>query len=128
DTVNRAEYSPDGSSIVTASADHTARVWDAATGQLRFTLQGHSEAVNTAAYSPDGRHIVTASNDAAAIIWDATNGQLHNTLRGQAGSMTSAVYSPDNRDIVTVSYDGIRFWTAEPGYNWQTIKGNGANA
>ena len=31
-----AEFSPDGRRVVTASADHTARVWDAATGALKW--------------------------------------------------------------------------------------------
>jgi WD40 repeat protein len=28
--VNRAAFSPDGTRVVTASFDHTARIWDAA--------------------------------------------------------------------------------------------------
>ena len=35
DQVESAEFSPDGKSIVTASYDKTARVWDAQTGQAR---------------------------------------------------------------------------------------------
>ncbi|MFN0126279.1 MAG: WD40 repeat domain-containing protein [Verrucomicrobiales bacterium] len=33
DKVERAEFSPDGTLILTASADHTARLWDAGTGR-----------------------------------------------------------------------------------------------
>ena len=39
--VNSAAFSPDGSRIVTASWDATARVWDATTGATLTTLSGH---------------------------------------------------------------------------------------
>ena len=39
-----AAFSPDGKRIVTASADKTARVWDAATGEpIGEPLRGHEE-------------------------------------------------------------------------------------
>ena len=59
--VSSAAYSPDGKSIVTASGDQTARIWDAATGEELRQLTGHTGSVNSAAYSPDGKTIVTAS-------------------------------------------------------------------
>ena len=40
-----AQFSPDGTRIVTASEDKTARVWDAATGKALATLAGHEGAV-----------------------------------------------------------------------------------
>ncbi|HEY6350555.1 MAG TPA: WD40 repeat domain-containing protein [Candidatus Angelobacter sp.] len=40
--VVQAEFSSDSQRIVTASWDHTARVWDTADGRLLATLQGHS--------------------------------------------------------------------------------------
>src|ERR1700733_9018995 len=52
--VNTAVFSADGSRVVTASWDGTARVWDAATGRAVATLAGHRGWVNSAAFSPDG--------------------------------------------------------------------------
>ncbi|MBX0331216.1 hypothetical protein K2Z83_26560, partial [Oscillochloris sp. ZM17-4] len=49
--VTSAAYSPDGTRIVTASADGTAKVWDAASGATLATLQGHTSGVTSAAFS-----------------------------------------------------------------------------
>jgi hypothetical protein len=64
-----AAFSRDNSRIVTASADSTARIWDAATGAALATLRGHTGAVAAAAFGPDGSRIVTASADRTARIW-----------------------------------------------------------
>jgi WD40 repeat protein len=55
--------------IVTAGLDKTARVWNAATGQLLANLEGRASQVLRAAWSPDGRHIVTASVDRTVRVW-----------------------------------------------------------
>ncbi|MGA8586464.1 MAG: hypothetical protein WB715_21985, partial [Roseiarcus sp.] len=66
-----AAFSPDGTRIVTASWDQTARIWDAATGQpIGEPLKGHDSAVMSAAFSPDGTRIVTASWDKTARVWE----------------------------------------------------------
>ena len=40
--------------VLTASADDTARIWDAESGQELVTLSGHTGSVYSAVYSPDG--------------------------------------------------------------------------
>src|SRR5690348_11925956 len=72
--VNRCAISPDGTWIVSASEDHTLKVWDSSTGDARLTLVGHTDAVNDCAISPDGTWIVSASDDKTLKIWDAFTG------------------------------------------------------
>ena len=71
--VNSAAFSPDGSRIVTASDDRTARIWDAASAKEIAVLSGHDNRLWSAAFSPDGLRIVTASGDKTARIWDVAS-------------------------------------------------------
>ena len=87
DAVSSAAFSPDGKRIVTASADKTARLWDAETGKpIGEPLTGHKDAVLSAAFSPDGKRIVTASDDKTARLWDAETGKpIGEPLTGHDG-------------------------------------------
>ena len=72
--INCAAFSPDGERVVTASADKTAQVWEAATGTPIGMPLRHEDSVIRAAFSPDGARVVTASADKTARVWDAATG------------------------------------------------------
>ncbi len=111
-----AAFSPDGQRIVTASDDKTARLWNAATGEIIAKLEGHSARVNSAAFSPDGQRAATASDDHTARIWNPTSGHLIAKLVGHSAQVWSAEFSPDGQRIVTASNDGTgRVWNATTG-------------
>ena len=81
DCVNSAVFSPDSRHIVSASGDHTARIWNTATGECEAKLKGHSGQVFSAVFSPDGRHIVSASDDHTARIWNTARGECEAELK-----------------------------------------------
>ena len=60
--VNAAEFSHDGTRIVSAGADGTVRVWDAAGGETLVVLYRHRGAALSASFSPDGRSVVSTGD------------------------------------------------------------------
>jgi WD40 repeat protein len=120
-----AAFSPDGSQIVTAPRDNTARVWDAATGKAIAVLSGHESWVDSAAFGPDGSRIVTASRDNTARVWDAATGEAIAVLSGHEECVTSAAFSADGSRIVTASFDRTaRIWEAATGNAVATLSGH----
>jgi WD40 repeat protein len=119
-------YSPDGTRIITASEDKSARIWEARTGAELAVLSGHGDRVLSAAYSPDGMRIVTASADKTARIWDARTGAQLAVLSGHGDFVESAAYSPDGTRIVTASNDKTaRIWDARTGTQLAVLSGHG---
>lgn len=55
--------------------EHGIKVWNAATGKLRFTLRGHEGGVGGLAFSPDDRWIVSASYDGTIRYWNSETGR-----------------------------------------------------
>jgi len=50
--VNAVAFSPDGKLAITGSADHTARIWDAATGRPLVPALRHENVVTRVAVQP----------------------------------------------------------------------------
>ncbi len=116
DTVTSAAFSPDGTLVVTASNDSTAKVWDVATGNEVHTLAGHTDTVTSAAFSPDGKLVVTASDDSTAKVWDVATGNEVHTLVGHTGAVYSVAFSPDGALVVTASDDSTaKVWDVATG-------------
>ncbi|KAJ1463088.1 WD40-repeat-containing domain protein, partial [Pelagophyceae sp. CCMP2097] len=89
----------DGKRIATVGMDRTARLWDAETGALLLTLEGHTRPVFSCAISPDGKRIriVTVSNDKTVRLWDVETGALLTKLEGHTELVTSCAFSPDGK-------------------------------
>ncbi len=109
-------YSSDGRQIVTASADHTAKVWNAANGAHLLTLRAHTAPVRSVAFFPDGQRLVTGSWDRTARVWDATTGKGLQILKGHRKQIFSVAVSTNGQRIATGSLDHtVRIWDATTG-------------
>jgi WD40 repeat protein/outer membrane protein OmpA-like peptidoglycan-associated protein len=137
------DVSSDGEKIVTASADGTARIWDAHTGftiaELNHNVQtGKRTQVISAAFNPAGTRIITTASDNTLRLWDAESGRLlkaviptsteltnagaatfADMLRGRTGvqvqrQLLGAVFSRNGKAVYTILDGGtIIVWNAE---------------
>ena len=63
---------------MTASLDHTARIWNVSTGKTVRVLEGHAGSVTDVEFSADGRWVVTAGPRTGGV-WSATAPDLPNS-------------------------------------------------
>jgi WD40 repeat protein len=122
-----AAFSPDGSLVATGSWDHSAKLWDAASGSpVRKLDGGHNGFVNALAFSPDGAELATAGDDAVVRFWSVASGALaERKLAGHTGRVLSVVYSRDGRRLLSVSTDKTaRLWDAATGAELRRFVGH----
>jgi WD40 repeat protein/tetratricopeptide (TPR) repeat protein len=127
-------FSPDSRTVITASMDGTAQLWDAASGKrIGPPLQVGGHDIHLA-FSPDGKTVLTASQEGhTARLWDAATGrplgvplrlppQIHLlTVAIQPVHLLTVAIQPDGRIVLAGSEANadniVRLWdaaTAQP--------------
>ncbi len=106
-------FGPDSARVLAASADHTAKLWDAASGKLLASF-AHQDEVFQAEISRDGARILTASKDKTAKLWDTASGKLISSFDHPDG-LNHAAFSPDGARILTASGNTAKLWNAVSG-------------
>src|SRR5262249_35148867 len=99
-------FSPNSTTLVTASADRTLRVWDTSTLRLKANLIGHSEHVQDVTFSPAGRRVVAASWDCTVRVWDAEKWDLVTTIHRHPRPAFSVAFSPNGQHFAVAGGSG----------------------
>ncbi len=140
-------YSPDGTSIATASWDGTVRIWNATTGKevRRLGLdkgarpetgEFSSNTFGQIAFSPDNAFLVTVKkestlpppppapppppNKSVVIVWDRRTGKRLRTFPADGASFA---ISPDGKLIACGGYQVIRLYELATGKRVRELHG-----
>jgi WD40 repeat protein len=102
--------------VIISSPDHTARVWDAATGRAISAPMPHGGAVLSARFSPDGNRLITTASDNTARIWETATGRPISAPMRHRDKLRYTAFSPDGSRVVTASEDNTaQVWDAYTG-------------
>ncbi len=121
DMVGKLRFSPDGNLLVSASHDHSVKVWNLQGEQLRTIQAGDALGIGI---SPDGSMLATVPFDGPVMLWDLDTGEKIKDLGGYGGYDTSdAEFSVDGQYLVADLASGIFMWRISDGsLVWNTIK------
>lgn len=109
-----ASMSADGSLIVAAYDDSTARLRRGDGAGEPVIFKGDEGWVASASLSPRGDRVVTASFDKTARVWSADGKGEPVVLKGHEAEVRFATVSPDGARVVTLSDDRTaRVWSAD---------------
>ncbi|MDE0043309.1 MAG: dockerin type I domain-containing protein, partial [Candidatus Poribacteria bacterium] len=128
DSVNAISISLDGNTVASASGpffgdgEHSIFIWDAVSGEHRYTLSGHTGAIDVLAFSPDGEMLASGSQDSTVRLWHTTAGIQVLAFERHTEAITSLAFSADGGTLASGSMDGtIRLWNIDTAENEQTL-------
>ena len=67
--ISKITFNPQGSRILSASSDKSARLWDVDNGECLQVLEGHTDEIFSCAFNYEGDTIITGSKDNTCRIW-----------------------------------------------------------
>jgi WD40 repeat protein len=81
-------------------------LWDAESGERRFSLFGHPGDVSTVAFAPDGLTLVTADGSGSLKMWQVKTGQELLTLDRGPEEIKKVPFSLDGRQLAIMFESG----------------------
>jgi RNA polymerase sigma factor (sigma-70 family) len=122
--VRALAYAPDGRSVAVVGRDWYLQVRDAASGDVRRVLPGHTDLVHCVAIAPDGATLASGSADRTIKLWDLATGKEKRTLTGHAGGVLALAFAPDGT-LASAGEDGlVKWWPLADGQEPATLRGH----
>jgi WD40 repeat protein len=100
-------FSDDGQLAITASEDHTARLWEIPGGAPLGGPLRHLGPVHSVDLTRDAKWAVTASEDKTARVWEVMTSQPMGMIVRHEAALVHAEFDPTDTWFLTASKDGV---------------------
>jgi WD40 repeat protein/serine/threonine protein kinase len=131
-------FSPDGTLLATAGDNERRskclKVWDPATGKLRWEAVAHTALATSIAFSTDGRLLASAGYDGKVKLWDPFSGREQASINAETDLLRCLALSPNGRIVAaggrheppTTSSDHVaHLWDTATGQVLYILRGHG---
>lgn len=103
-------FTPDGRALATAGST-AVRLWDVATGALRWEMTAVENGVHALAVDPTGRHVAVADRGYRLRLLDLATGKVARTFDPHAEAMVDLAFSRDSRTLLAQERGGaVQQW------------------
>lgn len=124
--VLQATYNHAGTRIVSSGFDGLLFMYDAETGDVIHTFDGHANPVWVGQFSPDDTRMVSAGFDGTLIIWNVDEsspdfGQEVHRISGHTNLVLQFAFGPDGKTLFVSGWDGrVVLWNIDEGQRQNT--------
>ncbi len=127
-----AAVSPDGKLLAVSGTVDERRailVRDLATGELKFSLTGHFDAITSLVFAADNRRLLSGSVDKTARVWDLADMKFPEVFSfgGHAAAVTGVTFNSNATQAATCAADNtVHLWNTLTGEVLQSFEGHTA--
>ena len=97
-----------------SSHDNNINMWDANSGQLIHSFEGHTNDVDKLLISPDGKYLASSGRDGRIRIWDIKSKECIQIL-AHRNYINSLSLSQDGSYLLSISENTVNIWNLEFG-------------
>ena len=124
DTVFGAEFSRDGTKLLSGAADKFVKIFDVASGKHIRSFEGHTHHVLDVSWKADNTSIASAGADNVIKVWNVDTGEQRRTIGGYSKQVTSLRFVGIGDNVISCGGDkAVKYHTAGNGKNYRSFSG-----
>jgi WD40 repeat protein len=100
---------PDGASVLSASADNTVRSWDMGSGDQKQIFLGHDGPVESLVVTPDARFAFSGGRDGAIHLWELSQPISQRAIAEGSPAVVALALTPDGRYLISAAQQ-MKLW------------------